>query len=321
VESNRKRLFHNKTMLVIVFNLAFIIFGLGGLATGTMAWFASQTSFATDIGSFSIAAPEGMKYSLFYLHHFIPDPLEPETTKDGNYDNVISEFAGYETNYEHASFTEIDIDDGVVVDDPNPTSIKDLWPNHKLTFAILITSSLNMNKLTLKSWGEKTLNTSKISSGSEDEDYVHLSWAINIYGKAYSVAKTANDSADVATGYESYWDETKDNRFDYSQASPATPETRTEITTVGSEGYETTVEENTDIIGYQKIEAESVVYDNTVPENAGTNRTIAYFTIEFSDDESTFYEMDSSGYWDKATSGTSNCYEKLSLTSLEFVIQ
>lgn len=320
---------HSKKLTgVILLNLAFIVIGIAGLATGTMAWFASNVSAEVEVGSFSIVAPPGVEYSLFYLDYFTPDPLVPATTKDGNYDNVISRYAGYETSYVNATFAKIEYDSsGNVTTDPNPTVISDLWPNHKLTFAVITSSSIS--KLQLSEWTEalaETVGHAKVTEGTSSDAYVYLSWAIDIYGRAFSVEHSnsgdadADDLADVATGYALYHEaiatEGRDDRFNYSQASPA-PNPHTAITVVGHD----------DPIEYYTSSSEGTTLTstyNTVPSNASGYRTIVYFTIEFSNDSSTFYtETTTSGddvYYSKDTSGNSNCYEKLRLTSLVFKI-
>ena len=324
MESRKKKLFHNKTMLVIAFNLAFILLGIGGLATGTMAWFASQVSFTTEIGSFSIVAPEGVEYSLFYLEHFIPNPLEPESTIDGNYDTVIRRFAGYETSYEKAIFAKVEFDSsGNVTSDPNPTVINDLWPNHKLTFAIITASSIS--KLQLSEWTEALADTeghAKVTEGTEPTAYVYLSWAIDIYGRAFSIEQSGDsdsaDLADLSTGYALYHDaileQGRDDRFGYSEASPA-PSVHPELTIIGHD----------DPIEYETISDEATTTEttyNTVPSSSSGYRSVLFFTIEFSNDSSTFYSetttSDSDIYYAKDPSGNSNCYEKLKLTSLLF---
>ena len=74
------------------------------------------------------------------------------------------------------------------------------------------------------------------------------------------------------------------------------------------------------------VQEKEVVITNTIPANADGYRTIIYFTVEFSNDVSTFYKYDSENdYYVHYTSGStvgfnSNCYIGASLTSLEFTI-
>lgn len=269
------------------------IFSLFSVFTGTMAWFASNGSVTATGASVTVKAPEGVNFDLYYLHHF---SIDQSTTKDGNYNSIIGAFSGYHNAAANAVFEPVLLNDnGVVVDsngdpltdDQNPTMINHLWPAHQLTYAIVITSG-NISSFSLDSWDEETNENVKTTNN----DLVSLSWAINIYGSAHTVTSTSSVTADISTGFASYVAASLTDKFTYSQAAPA-PATHTPINILSS------------ISGGQE-----------------TERTIIYFSIEFSDDSDTYYALDSVtngvSYYAKNTSGNSNCYESLTLKDLIF---
>lgn len=267
------------------------VFSLTSAFAGTYAWFSNNTSVSASGASIKVVAPELLEYEMYYLSSFTDDE---SNSHDGNQNSITSIFSGYYQESEDATFTKINYEDGDVSDDPDPTSIDHLWPAHKLTYAFVITQS-TINQLSISSWSEVT-GTAEVS----DNNPVCLSWAINVYGKAYNVPKTNNTNNDVAAGYVSYFDDIKHNRlndvFNYSQVSPAVP---------------------------PKPE---VVITNDIPTNDEDEQTIVYFTIEFSNDESTFYKLnETTGYYERYISGdligfNSNCYERLSLSELTIKI-
>lgn len=264
-----------------------IIFSLAAAFSGTIAWFANERAATVTTGAFSVVAPEGLIFDIYYLNTFTD---EEEVTQQGNYNATLDCYSGYEVDYEDANFAKINFEDEVVVDVPDPTNVRHLWPAHKLTYAIVITSS-TLTGFTLSNWSEGEGHELEGAAKVDEDTYVRLSWAIDIYGVAYSVQKTENVLADIANGYKNnYFSAEKNSVFNYSEALPADEEEK----------------EILDII-------------DDVPVNPTGYRTIVYFTIEFSNDEDTFYRYNkTTGYYNKSTSGNSNCYEGLALTSLEF---
>ena len=279
-----------RTRLKIVGATATAVFSLASVFTATLAWFASNQNVTASAGSISIQAEKGISFDLYYLHHFAVDQ---STTKDGNYNAGIDAFAGYENAYTNPVFTKVNYDsNGNVTDASDPTDINHLWPAHKLTYAIVITDG-SLNSFSLFSWSEVRLPTVITQVNSEDVE-VSLSWAINMYGGAYYVASTATVTDDIATGFAGYNTDlgngTLTDKFTYSQTNIA-PETKTSINIA-----------------------------NSISGTAGNDkRVVLYFSIEFSNDSSTFYTYQNP-YYVKDSLGNSNCYEKLSLTNLIFRI-
>lgn len=283
-----------RTRLKIVGATLTAVFSLFSVFTATLAWFASNSFVTASAGSVSIKAPEGVNFDLYYLHHFA---IDQSTNKDGNYNSNISAYSGYETASSNAVFEKILLnEDGVVVDNQgtpvseaqNPTMINHLWPAHRLTYAIVITEG-HVNSFSLDSWDEETNNSVKTKDANENDVLVSLSWAINIFGSAHSVTATNDVIADIGTGFASYATATLTDVFNYSQASPA-PNPHTSLSVIPS-----------------------------ITAGQDSERTIVYFSIEFSNDSDTFYMLNSeTGYYAKSTSGNSNCYESLILKDLIF---
>jgi hypothetical protein len=60
---------------------------------------------------------------------------------------------------------------------------------------------------------------------------------------------------------------------------------------------------------------------STITQEEGT-RTVLFFTLEFSDDEDTFYTFnESTNFYKKDTEGDSNCYENLNINGLVFKLE
>ena len=284
------------TKLKIIGATATALFSLFSLFTGTLAWFASNNTVEATGASVSVKAADGVNFDLYYLHHF---EIDQSTNKDGNYNSIVSAYSGYENAASNAVFEPIHFNDsGVPVDnndDPlddadNPTMIDQLWPAHQLTYAIVISSG-DASSFVLDSWGEVTDENVKTTT---DNHLVSLSWAINIYGGTQFVTSTNSVTDDISTGFASYAAGTLTDKFTYSESSPA-PAQHTAIDILPSIG--------------------------TAQQS---QRTILFFSIEFSDDSNTYYALDNVtngvSYYTKNTSGNSNCYEKLSLTDLVFKI-
>ena len=282
------------TKLKIIGATVTALFSLFSLFTGTLAWFASNNTVTATGACVTVKAPEGVNFDLYYLHHFA---IDQSTNKDGNYNSIIDAFSGYENAAANAVFELVHFNDnGEIVDanedplsaDENPMMINHLWPAHRLTYAIVVTGG-DVSSFSLDSWSETTDDSVMTTTSGV---HVSLSWAINIFGSSYSVASTNSVTDDISTGFVSYASATLQDKFTYSQAEQA-PEQHTAI--------------------------------NVIPSiTAGTEsqRTIVYFSIEFSDDSDTYYTLNNVtngvSYYTKSTSGNSNCYERLSLTDLVF---
>lgn len=270
------------------------LFSLSSVFTGTIAWFVSNTSVSATGASVKVEAPEGVNFDVYYLHHF---EIDQSTNKDGNYNSIIDAYSGYEIPASNAVFEPVlyneagevvDENEDAVADDDNPMMINHLWPAHRLTYAVVLTSG-NISGFSLDSWDEETDDTVMTTTSGV---HVSLSWAINIYGSSYCVTSTNSVTDDISTGFVSYAAASLTDRFTYSQASPA-PEQHNAISVVPS-----------------------------ITTGQESQRTIVYFSIEFSDDSNTYYSLDNItagvSYYTKDTTGNSNCYERLSLTDLVF---
>lgn len=282
-----------KAKVKVVAATATAIFTLASTFTATYAWFMTNNKFETHSGSFSVKGREGIDFDIYYLSSFTDSEDIPH---QGNYNSTISSFSGYENEYEDASFTKVNVTDGEVIDVPDPTNISHLWPAHKLTYAIVISSG-TVNNFSLINWNENEGEEGEDAPKTSESQYVRFSWAIDIFGKAYSVAATNDVTNDISTGFASYYDDFVNDEladlFDYSEShlAPISPKTKIDIV-------------------------------NPVPPILSGYRVVIFFTISFSDDESTYYAYNSeTGYYVKNTSGNSNCYEGLQINDLEFSIE
>ena len=280
----------SKKINTIVLSTGVVIFSLAAAFSGTIAWFNTTKSAAVSAGSFQVVAPEGVSYDLYYLDNFTLNA----GTKDGNYDTTTDKFIGYEVAEGVANFTQVEneYEEG----EPNPTIISDLWPNHFLTFAIVVNSG-SVSNFKLTTWSE--IRNPNVVNDSDTE--ISLSWAINIYSKAYYVEDSAGDP-NISGGFSTYNSELgstvtnsfkydANNNFDEDHLAPEAPLPKNEIT----------------------------FFDSIVGSEGNNKHIIAYFSIEFSNNQSTFYNYDTEHeYYVKDANGNSNCYRTLQLFGLNF---
>ena len=282
--------------LKIVSATATVIFTLATAFTSTIAWFSTKTSVEVTGGTFSVKNTSGIQYELYYLDHFVV----AGDNKDGNFNTVVNTHSGYEVAATNPVFYKINFDENgnvidneqnVVSDELNPTNISHLWPAHKLTYAIVIETG-NLTSFTLESWDEETDADTKTKDDEDHDVLISLSWAINLYGAAYNITKTNNEATDVATGFtNNYRNASLTDKFNYSQDLPADPVTPLNIV------------------------------DSVSGESSDSTRTILYFSVEFDDSETTYYEYDdTTAYYTQSIDGNSNCYEKLILKDLVFTL-
>ncbi|MCR4562069.1 MAG: hypothetical protein K5694_02555 [Bacilli bacterium] len=273
----------NKKLLKRIF---FFIAGssvtFASLGMATFAWFATTRTSRVTVNTIELAGANGVGFDFYYLRKF----TDNETTKDGNYNSYVSKYSGYEKSYASATFQAVTLNESGTVDGAdNPLAIDQLWPAHKLTYAMVITEG-TPTKFTLDSWSENADEDIKINSSTT----VKLSWAINMYGYAYAVTSTENVLTDIATAYQSY--RIQEGLTDaFTSTAPAVP-------------------------------AQTATIFNSFPSfNPSLQRCVLFLTIEFSNDSGTFYTYnESTGYYEKDISGNSNCYETLSLSSLAFTV-
>lgn len=268
----------------IVLNVSLSIFSLLSVFSGTYAWFAANRVVSVTGASFQIAAPEGIKFDLYYLDVFSVD----DESKDGNWNPSTSCFAGYEKSYPASSaiFTKVNYDEEDHVTNLNdPTNISHLWPARHLTFAL--TSKDDVSSFSLSEWEEVVSEKAKTS----EDDYVSISWAINMYGACYQVNESEVVTSDIKSAYSQYQSASDSlvDRFTCSEKTPAISKTDT-IPIVSS-------------ISSQEEE----------------KRLVLFFTIEFSNDPDTYYLLDEkTSYYEKDRLGNSNCYINLALSKLIF---
>lgn len=277
---------NGKVIKILLFNIAIATTAIAMPITITLSWFSNNQRATVSNGSFTVSTPDTVSYNLYYLRSFTVN----ETSKDGNYNLTTGLFAGYETSYNTPNFVKINYNNnGEVTDNPNPTVTSDIWPAHKLTYAIVITGG-SVSNFTLEDWGEVTSEDVKIDANT----YVSIAWATDIYGGMYLVNSTANEINDVASGYSNYMsDDDLEDAFVFDEDEHLIPVNKTPIN----------------------------IFSTNIVETVGKRR-ILYFTIEFSNASSTYYQYNkTTTYYEKSINGNSNCYQNLYLTDLQFALK
>lgn len=298
----------------IVAATATVIFTLLTAFTSTIAWFSTKTSVEVSGGSFTVQAVSGINYELYYLDHFVSN----QETKPGDYNSIVESYSGYEilsgtpvfylANFDDdGRFTGVTDNNGdAVIGATNPADISNLWPAHRLTYALVIESG-DLKGFSLTDWDEET-NENVITFVEEEvneqvvetEVEISLSWAINLYGAVFNDINETNDIfADVANGFVTKTSAISalSDVFYYNQNDRATDSNKS-----------------------------VTIFNNAAPSIAN-KRQIIYFSIEFDDDDDTYYSIDdeynadaSKTCYVKDEDGNSNCYENLTLKDLVFKI-
>ena len=299
--------------LKIVAATATVIFTLLTVFTSTIAWFSTKASATVSGGSFTVKPVSGIQYDLYYLDHFV-DSEDETINYDGNCNVTYSIYSGYEKAQGTPVFECIHFNDAgqivnsqnEVIDNPalNPTNINNLWPAHRLTYAIVIYSG-DFQSFSLESWTDNRNQDVVARKDNGTTVQISLSWATNLYGAAFNVAKSYQNAeedveSELATGFASYIN---------PQASLA-----------DAMGYS----QDNDVTNPKPV----LPITSTAPGTpTSSQRQILYFSIEFDDSDSTYYQLqydDSNSsqppvpYYVKNTSGNSNCYKGLSLSDLVF---
>lgn len=331
-ENKTKQNRTSKFIRVLILNITFVLFGLCAVASGTYAWFAAGRSASVEAGAFTIAAPEGVSYTLYYLDYFCNN--SGAKTFDGNFDASVNLNCGYELERDLAQFTHVDFDSegeatAIPVVDPSthetigswkPTEIKDLWPAHQLTFALIIDGG-SFAGFNLSSWGEKTVQSPAMAAplGESGENVnVSISWAINIYGYAYHLTPSSEGTVagGIGAAYAQYHADRIAEVEDPESADPQNPDMIPFLQDRFPYSQESPAAEQHSTLN---IIRSSEIKDIPVTSSS-SQQTIAFFTLEFSDAAETFYSKDANGIYHLDPTGNSNCYEGLGLENLEFAL-
>ena len=280
------------------------VFSLASAFAGTIAWFSSNKSATVTGGSFTVQTPTGIGFELYYLSGF-------DTNDDGsinNYGNYKAGygFIGYEVSVGTAIFQKATVnEEGLVTD--GSTNIEDLWPAHRLTFALVIETdsfqTFSLDSLTEDVKEGYQRATSKMLNPNydpqnEEPEYLSnptsITWAINMYGCAYHLTSSGDSDnnilADISRGFNTFKNVSTD-KFVFSQDNP-----------------------------YEDSQVDIADGGNNIVDidNDNLNRIILYFSILFSNEPSTFYRLENDGYYYKNSLGNSNCYKGLVFSDLTF---
>lgn len=254
------------------------VFSLASVFSATYAWFSSNTSVSATGPTIKVQTPPEISIHLYFLDYF--GVKNTNTYKDGNYNTACEVYSGYEQASLNPTFT--------LVEDDESLSISHLWPAHRLTYAIVVTSG-TVSDFSIESWDENTNDNIKINSSTN----VSLSWAINVYGATYDVPTIYNETElteaqSVAYGFS--------NNFNGAELS--------------------------DVFTYSQSVTELAQPINVTSMNITEREnylTILYFSIEFDNTSSTFYSYDEeTNYYTLDPYGDSNCYQGLELTDFVF---
>ncbi len=154
------------SIIVSAFSILLI---LASSISATFAWFTASRKVDVLANGFEVTLPPHQEASFYYLNK--------------NYNETLNEYSGYEvqklSDAEKIAYTKVE--DKTTQE--SPTSTKDIWPNHQLTYAIVFTPYKTGNyTFRLNEWDE---DVSKTKIVKDKKTGLRLSYAIDMFAQIY----------------------------------------------------------------------------------------------------------------------------------------
>lgn len=250
------------SIIVSAFSILLI---LASSISATFAWFTASRKVDVLANGFEVTLPPHQEASFYYLNK--------------NYNQTLAEYSGYEvqtlTDEEKIAYTKVD-----KTTKESPTSTKDIWPNHQLTYAIVFTPYKTGNyTFRLNEWDEDVSETKIVK---DKKTGLRLSYAIDMFAQIYDYdgdfSKSKEFLADTTlqTQFTSTPDKVADQRKDFVTCD-------VEDTTKTKVIFFTILFSNASSTYYEK--------DTTSTENDSSSSNIEYYVQkDDSSEESNCYE-------------------------------
>ncbi|MCI2069240.1 MAG: InlB B-repeat-containing protein [Bacilli bacterium] len=280
---------------LIVIQCSALIFSLSAVFAATFAWYTASRQ--TNLTISQISAEDGMQYTLKYF--------------SGNYSSASHKIGYEEDQYADANISyEAPADttgkyyfNTVTEEDQTPFTISYFSPKHRYSYALEVTSGfayLSYVRLYLSSFISAA---SAYDFSQAEQKGIRLAEAINIYGTCFNYSST---TADNDSAVRSFVNGTEVSSISGTGDSPTVTG---DLYNRFHFSYNLT---DTDGLYNSTQEIATGLLGPSYPTSSSTPKIVFLFTIEFSNNESTFYSSFSKGspnYWYKDTTGNSNAYQ------------
>ncbi len=194
----------NKGFSIIVSAFSILLI-LASSISATFAWFTASRKVDVLANGFEVTLPPHQEASFYYLNK--------------NYNETLEEYSGYEVQKlsvsEKTAYTKVE----EKKTKESPTSTKDIWPNHQLTYAIVFTPYKTGNyTFRLNEWDE---DVSKTKIVKDKNTGLRLSYAIDMFAQIYDYDENFSKSKDfladstLETQFTSTPDKVADQQKDF----------------------------------------------------------------------------------------------------------
>lgn len=214
----------------------------------------------------------------------VPDGQDAELYYHSlNYNSTLKAYSGFEKS----SLNNENYKKFSLVDGsntPSPTTTQYLWPNFQLTYAFVFTPKRTGNySFSIKSWSSEESKDKFVSDGKG----IRLSWAIRMYAYICEDDTTFSKAETYFTDYQK----------------------KSFFSSLATDTSDTMIQGRTSDLSY------------TV--NDTSKSVVVYFSVEFSNDSSTYYEKnETTAFWSQSNTASSQsaCYENLTFKAEKFEV-
>lgn len=177
-----------------------LLFTIGTVVTSTYSWFSTKRRVDAVLSGFQVVLPPSQEAELFYL--------------SDNFNESLKCYSGYQeeslTDEQKKNFKKVDASTTEV----SPTSSSMLYPNHRLTYALVFTPlRAGKYKFYLRSWSSTESDTKKVS---EDKP-IRLSWAISVFANVLVHQDDFREAVGCFDNVTSSFSDSPDQMGDQSQ--------------------------------------------------------------------------------------------------------
>ena len=184
----------------ILFPCSLLLFTIGTAVTSTYSWFSTKRRVDAVFSGFQVVLPPSQEAELFWL--------------SDNFNESLKCYSGYqeESLNDEQKKKFIRVEDSKT--EASPTSSSKLYPNHRLTYALVFKPlRVGVFKFYLRSWSSTKSDAKKIS---EDKP-IRLSWAISIFATCLEHKDGFSEAVGCFDGVSSSFQDSPAKSGDQSQ--------------------------------------------------------------------------------------------------------